>query len=57
VLVRCGELAVPIDDGFVGCIGSRRALGVNVLQGCVCLGVGMYIKDEDAAPRLKKKNK
>jgi hypothetical protein len=45
MVVSCGELAAPIDDGFVGCIGGH----VGRWVGCLCCKArfGMYIKDED----------
>jgi hypothetical protein len=44
MLVSCGELAAPIDDGFVGCIGGHVGRWVSI---CCKAGFGMYIKDED----------
>ena len=30
MLVSCGELAAPIDDGFVGCIGGPVGRWVSI---------------------------
>jgi hypothetical protein len=58
MLARCGEMAAPMDDGFVGCIGGQVENVGREYAARLSLSWGLkYIKDEDAAPQLKKKNK